>query len=156
MDQQEEATVKFFQEYMEQERLQAEGTASSTAAVSSSPMGTATATTVDENHITRRPVHIHCNLGFESLLVLKELRVDFNNFAANGMALREEMMSQGWENYFVRLHGPVYECLVKDFWKQAECDSYHVVSHVLRQKIIITEKTISQLLVLPHLGGKSI
>jgi hypothetical protein len=117
---------------------------------------TAAPSTVDENHITRRPVQIHCNLGFEALIVLKELRVDFNNFAANGMDLREDMISQGRENYFARLHGPVYENLVKDFWKQAECDSYHVVSHVLGQRIIITEKTIAQLLGLPHLSGKRI
>src|ERR1044072_6171839 len=142
MNQQEEATVKFFQEHMEQERLQTEGTASSTAAVSSSPMGTATANIVDENHITRRPGQVHCNLGFEDLTVLSELRVGFNNIAANGFDLREEMTFQGWENYFARLHGPVYENLVTDFWRQDDWDSYHVVSHVQGQKIIITERTI--------------
>src|ERR1044072_3229453 len=156
MNQQEEDTVKFFQEHMEKERCQAEGTASSTAAVSSSPMGTATANIIDGNHITRRPAQVHCNLGFEDLTVLSELRVDFNNIAANGFDLREEMTFQGWENYFARLHGPVYEHLVKDFWKQADWDSYHVVSHVLGKRIIITEKSIAQLLGLTHLAGRRI
>src|ERR1044072_8539168 len=95
-------------------------------------------------------------LGFEDLTVLSELRMDFNNIAANGFDLREEMTFQGWENYFARLHRPVYENLVKDLWRQADFDSYHVVSHVLGQRIIITEKTIAQLLGLPHLGGKRI
>src|ERR1044072_5041548 len=101
MNQQEEATVKFFQEHMEQERLQAEGTASSTAAVSSSPVTTAAAVTlpvVDDNHISRRPGQVHCNLGFGDLTVLSELRVDFHNIAANGFDLGEEMIFQGWEN----------------------------------------------------------
>src|ERR1044072_379564 len=153
MNQQEEEIVKFFQEHMERERRQAEGTASPTAAVSSSPMETTTVPTVDENHITKRPIQVHCNLGFKYLVVLKELRMDFNNFAVNGMDLREEMTAQGWENYFARLHGPVYEKLVKDFWRQAECDNHFVVSHVLGERIIITEKTIAQLLGLTHLSG---
>src|ERR1044072_9088430 len=94
-------------------------------------------------------------LGFEDLSVLSELRVNFNNIASNGFDLREEMTFQGLENYFARLHGPVYEHLVKDFWKQADWDSYHVVSHV-GKRIIITEKTIAQLLGLTHLAGKRI
>ena len=133
--------------------------ASSTAAVSSSPVTTPAAVTlpvVDDNHITRRPLQVHCNLPFNKLKVLTELLVDFNNIAANGIDLREEMISQGWENYFARLHGPVYEKLVKDFWRQAECDSHYVVSHVLGERIIITEKSIAQLLGLQHLGGKRI
>ena len=118
-------------------------------------MKTATAP-VDDNHITRRPSQIHYNLGFDTLKVLTELRVDFNNIAANGMDLRAEMISQGWEMYFARLQGPVYKNLIKDFWRQADCDSHYVVSHVLGQRIIITEKSIAQLLSLPHLGGKRI
>ena len=156
MNQQEEETVKFFHEHMEQERRQAEGTASSTAAVSSSPMETTTATPIDENHITRRPAQVHCNLGFKDLVVLKELRVDFNNITSNGFDLREELIFQGWENYFARLHGPVYENLVKEFWRQADWDKYHVVSYVLGKKIIITEKTIAHLLGLTHLASKRI
>jgi hypothetical protein len=108
---------------------------------------------MDENHITKRPAHIHCNLQAKDLQVLKELRVDFNNINSNGCDLRPEMIFQGWENYFARLHGPVYELLVKDFWKQAECDDHYVVSHVLGIRIIITEKYIAQLLGLNHREG---
>jgi hypothetical protein len=98
MNHQEEATVKFFQEHMEQERRQAMDNASSTAAVSSSTVTTAAAASlpvVDDNHITRRPGQVHCNLGFRNLTVLSELRVDFHNIAANGFDLREEMTFQG-------------------------------------------------------------
>src|ERR1044072_8507100 len=42
------------------------------------------------------------------LQYLKELSVDFSNLAKNDMDLRIEMTAQGWENYFARLHGPVY------------------------------------------------
>ena len=64
---------------------------------------------LDGNHITRRPAHIHCSFEAETLQVLKELRVDFANIAQNDIDLRVEMVAQGWENYFARLHGPVYE-----------------------------------------------
>src|ERR1044072_6339529 len=115
MDHQEQEALIFAQEFDDQQRLQAEGIATSTATISSSsPMKTATAP-VDDNHITRRPSQIHYNLGFDTLKVLTELREDFNNIAANGMDLRAEMISQSWEMYFGRLHGPVYENLVKDF-----------------------------------------
>src|ERR1044072_322202 len=156
MNRQEEEAVKYFQEYMEQEHRQIEGTASSTAAVSSSLMETTTVPTIDENHIARRPAQVHCNMRFDDLVVLKELRVDFNNINSNGFDLREEMIFQGWENYFARLHGPVYEKLVKEFWRQAVWDKYHVVSYVLDKKIIITERTIAHLMGLTHLAGRRI
>src|ERR1044072_547978 len=126
MDHQEQEALIFAQEFDDQQRLQAEGIATSTATISSSsPMKTATAP-VDDNHITRRPSQIHCNLGFNYLLLLKELRVDFKKLAANAMDLSHEMISRGWEMYFARIHGPVYEDLVKDFWRQADCDSHYV------------------------------
>ena len=71
----------------------------------------------------------------------------------NGFDLHKEVRYQGWEKFFTRLNGPVYEALVKEFWKQAECDHYHVVSHVLGKRIIITEKTIGQLIGLNHREG---
>src|ERR1044072_6804199 len=153
---QEEEMVRYFQEFIEQERRKTEATGSSTAVTSStaasppSPVKKAINLAMDENHITKRPAHIHCNLQAKDLQVLKELRVDFNNINSNGCDLRPEMIFQGWENYFARLHGPVYELLVKDFWKQAECDDHYVVSHVLERRIIITEKYIAQLLGLNH------
>src|ERR1044072_1329041 len=71
----------------------------------------------------------------------------------NGFDLHKEVRYQGWEKFFTRLNGPVYKALVKEFWKQAECDHYHVVSHVLGKRIIITEKTIGQLIGLNHREG---
>src|ERR1044072_5621534 len=159
MNRQQEETLKYFQEFMEQERRQTEGAGSSSAATSStaatppSPVKQAITLAMDENHITKHPYQIHCNLEAKDLQVLKELRVDLNNFNQNGMDLRIDMIAQGWENYFARLHGPVYELLVKDFWRQAECDDQYVVSHVLGRRIVIIEKSIAELLGLAHLQG---
>src|ERR1044072_8817566 len=99
MNRQQEETLKYFQEFMEQERRQTEGagsssvTASSSAAFPPSPVKQAITLAMDENHITKHPAHIHCNLEAKDLQVLKELRVDFNNFAQNGMDLRIEMIT---------------------------------------------------------------
>src|ERR1044072_9000434 len=130
MNPQQEEIVKFFQEFVQEERRQADGSSSSTTATStitanlSSPVRKAVTMALDENHITRRPARIHCNLKTEELPVLKELMVDFNNLTQNDMDLRVEMIAQGWENYFARLYGPTYDLLVREFWRQAECDDY--------------------------------
>jgi hypothetical protein len=63
------------------------------------------------------------------------------------------MHSQEWEIFFSRLRGPTYPALVKEFWKTAECDRGHIVSHVHGKRIIITEKTIGELLCLDHNKG---
>ncbi|XP_057448943.1 uncharacterized protein LOC130740368 [Lotus japonicus] len=78
--------------------------------------------------------------------VLCELRVDFKNIAENGLDLRPAVKLQGCEGYFNRLTGPIYDKLVKEFWKHAECDDLQVVSYVLGKKIIITERSIALLL----------
>src|ERR1044072_8314931 len=159
MNPQQEEIVKFFQEYMQEENRRTEDTTSSTAVTStaiatlSSPVREAINMALDENYITRRPAHIHCNLKSEDLPVLKELRVDFNNLAQNDMDLRVEMIAQGWENYFARLHGPTYELVIQEFWRKAECDDQHVVSHVLGRRIVITEESIALLLGLPQAEG---
>src|ERR1044072_9337482 len=122
MNPQQEEIVKFFQEYMQEENRRTEGRSSSTAATStsiatlSSPVREAINMALVEDHITRRPAHIHCKLTSEDLQVLKELRVDFNNLAQNDMDLLVEMVAQGWENYFSRLHGPTYDLLIQEFW----------------------------------------
>ncbi|XP_057445745.1 uncharacterized protein LOC130737899 [Lotus japonicus] len=63
-------------------------------------------------------------------------------------------MVQGWKGYFDRLSGPIYEKLVKEFWKHAECDDYHVVSHVLGRRIVISEKSITLLMGMEFAKGK--
>src|ERR1044072_7005918 len=116
--------------------------------------------TMDEFHITMRKGQVTCNLPPSELLCLAEHRIDFDNLSQNSFDLREEVHFQGWEKFFTRLDGPVYGALVKKFWKQADCDHHHVVSHVLGKRIIITEQTIGELLGLNHregirIGGRS-
>src|ERR1044072_2432264 len=158
MSPQEQEIVNYFNEYMRQSQTtEGKGPGSSSSIMlpppPSSPVKNAIETVINENHIVRRPATIHCNLLATKLQVLKELRVDFNNLAANGMDLRPALLFQGWENYFARLLGPVYDLLVKEFWRHAENDNHYVVSHVLGKKNIITEKTIAQLLGLKHKEG---
>src|ERR1044072_1510736 len=69
------------------------------------------------------------------------------------MDLLPALLFQGEQNYFARLHGPVYDLLVREFWRHAENDNHYAVSHVLGKKIVITEKTIAQLLGLKHKEG---
>src|ERR1044072_4386088 len=160
MDQQEKDALDFFNKFARCEQAQASHTYNTIAESSSSaqafnsggasgivfPTVAATEEATDEFHITRREGQVTCNLPPSKLLCLAEHRVDFDNILQNGFDLGEEVRFQGWEKFFTRLNGPVYEVLVKEFWKQAECDHYHVVSHVLGKRIIITEKTIGQLL----------
>ena len=120
MNPQEEEVVKYFNEYMRQSQLaKGKGPGSSSSAElptpPSSPAKNAIETAMDENHIFRRPAAVHCNIIATDLQVLRELRVDFNNLTANGVDLRPALLFQGWENYFTRLHGPVYDLLVKEF-----------------------------------------
>ena len=82
MDPQREEIVKYLQEYMQEENHQDEGLCSSTLAALSSPVGKAIRLVLDENHITRCPPQITCNLLEDDLQAVKELRVDFNNFMA--------------------------------------------------------------------------
>src|ERR1044072_8476393 len=159
MNSQKEEIEKFFQNYTLEQSISTEGTSSSTSSAAtilaslSPPMKNAINMALDKNHITRRPAHIHCNLKSEDLQVLKELRGNFNNLAQNKMDLRAEMVAQGWENYFDRLHGATYDLLIKELWRQAECDESHMVSHVLGRRIIITEESIALLLGLPKSEG---
>src|ERR1044072_4410636 len=167
MDQQEQAALDFFNEFTRKEQVQASDKSkavtgspspthtprSGSASATASSTATATEVIVDEFHITRRAAQVTSSLPPSKLQCLAEHRVDFDNLLQNGFDLREEVHSQGWEKFFTRMNGPVYEILVKEFWKQAECDHYHVVSHVLGKRIIITEKTIGQLLGLNHREG---
>src|ERR1044072_7477883 len=158
MNPQEKEVVDYFNEFMRQSQIaKGKGPGSSSSATfpppPSSPAKNAIETAMDENHIVRRPAVVHCNILATDLPVLRELRVDFNILAENGVDLRPALLFQGWENYFARLHALVYDLLVKEFWRQAENDNHYVVSHVLGKKIIITEKIIAQLLGLNHKEG---
>src|ERR1044072_6752778 len=146
--------TRFFKDFNKQEHP-SNSDISSALAKLSSPVRKAISMAIDEEHITKHEAHVHCSFHANTLQVLKEYRVDFDNIAQNSadLDLRTEVISQGWENYFARLHGPVYELLVKEFWRFAECDNLYVVSHVLGIKFVISEKSIAELLGLPHLQG---
>ncbi|XP_050878349.1 proline-rich extensin-like protein EPR1 [Lathyrus oleraceus] len=55
--------------------------------------------------------HMHLATPFDKLEVLHESLVDFENMKRNVIYLTEELRKQGWENYFQRLYGPVYNYL---------------------------------------------
>src|ERR1044072_6790516 len=167
MDQQEKDALDFFNEFTRCEQAQASDTYNTIGESSSSAQAfnsgkaseivsstvAATEEVTDKFHITRRAGQVTCNLSPSKLLCLAEHRVDFFNLLRNGFDLGEEVRFQGWEKFFTRLNGPVYEALVKEFWKHAEFDHYYDVSHVLGKRIIITEKIIGQLLDLNHREG---
>src|ERR1044072_9692620 len=136
--------LDFFNEFTRNERVQAFDKGKAVAESSSSTQvprfenssgivsSTAVATEVgvDKFHITRREGQVTCNPSPSKLICLAEHRVDFDNLMQNGFDFGEEVRLQGWEKFFTRLNGPVYEALVKEFWKHAEFDHYYVVSHV--------------------------
>lgn len=157
MDHQEKVAMEFFEEHQRMEQQQQQqaqaGAVSASSSARHSSAKEKAPIVIDDTHITMHDAQVHCNLLPEKLTVLSELRVDFENMRANGFDLWEEVVFQGWEYYFARLHGPVYTHLVKDFWKQAEADNYYIVSHVLGKKVVITERNIAQLLGLEHRAG---
>src|ERR1044072_6955407 len=158
MDQQEANALQFLREHLEEERrARGQDAEASNSEIPVTEVVTRMNSSVKyalaENHILRHGVAVHCITKASELTVLKESLVDFDNLKAHGFDLWEDVLEQGWENFFTRLHGPVYENLVKDFWRQAECDDHYVVSHVLGKKIVITEKSIALLLNLPHKVG---
>src|ERR1044072_5800806 len=108
---------------------------------------------MDVSHITKREGHVTCNIPPSNLLCLAEQRIDLVNLFQNDFSLYEDIHSQEWEIFFSRLRGPTYPALVKEFWKMAECDRRHIVSHVCGKRVIITEKTIGELLCLDHREG---
>lgn len=79
-----------------------------------------------------------------------------SNMKRNGIDLSDELRMQGWETYFRRLYGLVYTYLVKEFWRFADSDDHYIVSHVLRIKIVITEKSIASLLNMEKTWGRRI
>src|ERR1044072_8297238 len=132
MDQQEKDALEFFEEFMEKEQAEE---------------------ALDTSHITKREGRITCNISPSNLLCLAEPRVDLDNLSQNGFNLNEEIHLQSWEKFFTMLNGPTYGALVKEFWKMAECDRHHIVSHVSGKRVIITKKTIGDLLGLDHREG---
>src|ERR1044072_3638689 len=132
MNQQEKDALEFFEEFMNNEHAEE---------------------ALDMSHITKQEGRITCNISPNNLLCLAEQRIDLVNLFLNDFSLYEDIHSQEWEVFFSRLKGPTYPALVKEFWKTAECDRHHIVSHICGKRIIITEKTIGELLCLDHREG---
>ena len=132
MNKQERKALEFFEEFMKNEQAEE---------------------ALDMSHITKREGRITCYIPPNNLLCLVEHRADLVNLFQNDVSLYEDIHSQEWEIFFSRLRGPTYEALVKEFWKMAEYDRHHIVSHVFGKRIIITEKTIGDLLCLDHREG---
>ncbi|XP_057452468.1 uncharacterized protein LOC130744297 [Lotus japonicus] len=102
------------------------------------------------------PNVVTCVKKAEDLVVCNEARVDFDNLADHGFDIRDQVDLQGWTSYFNRLCGPIYHKLVVEFRKNAVCNDYYVVSHVLDRKIVISEESIAKLLGMEFQQGKRI
>src|SRR3954462_3161948 len=86
-----------------------------------------------------------CMIPTDELDVLCESAVDFNNLRANGFLCDVRILEQGWSKYLDRLVGPIYPELVKDFWVHATVTPTAIISFVLGQEVVITEKLIRKL-----------
>ncbi|KAI5446604.1 hypothetical protein KIW84_014441 [Lathyrus oleraceus] len=53
---------------------------------------------------------------------------------------------QGWKTFFDRLTDSVYSVLVKQFWVHATAEKETITSYVMNRKIVITEKSIADLI----------
>ena len=89
----------------------------------------------------------------DSITVLCEPFIDFQNIKDNGFDLLADVTNQGWENYFNLLNGPVLPHLMKYFWIHAKSSTFQVVSFVKGKKVIINEQIIAKVL---NLDGKGI
>ncbi|XP_057444310.1 uncharacterized protein LOC130736502 [Lotus japonicus] len=110
----------------------------------------------EPQQILDTPNVVTCVKKAEELVVCNEARVDFDNLADHGFDIRDQVDLQGWSGYFNRLCGPIYHKLVVEFWKNAVCNDYYVVSHVLDRKIVISEESIAKLLGMEFQQGKRI
>lgn len=79
-------------------------------------------------------------------MVLFETIVDFKNLKENGFDFSKTLELQGWKTFFGRLTGPMYPVLVKKFWVHATAEKETITSYVMNRKIVITEKSIADLI----------
>lgn len=87
--------------------------------------------------------------------MLCETIVDFKNLKDNGFNFFETLEVQEWKGFFERLFGPVYPVLVKQSLVHANAEKETITSYVMNRKIIITEKSIAEL-ILHNRKGKII
>ncbi|CAI8599479.1 unnamed protein product [Vicia faba] len=95
-----------------------------------------------------KPTHVPRSLfvSVKELEVCCELMIDLPNLRDNGFDLEEEIQTQGWNMFFNRLYGPVYDVLVKEFWIHAHPIPTRIVSSVLGVTLVITEDHVRKLL----------
>ncbi|MCI35252.1 hypothetical protein A2U01_0056473, partial [Trifolium medium] len=55
--------------------------------------------------------------------IVKENIISLEELKDQGCNLQASVMRQGWENYFKILDGPIYDNLVREFWKNARIKS---------------------------------
>lgn len=80
------------------------------------------------------------------LMVLCETIIDFKNLKENGFDFTETLGLQGWKTFFERLTSSIYLVLVKQFWVHATVEKETIPSYVMNRKIVITEKSIVDLI----------
>lgn len=80
------------------------------------------------------------------LTVLCETIVDFKNLKENSFDFTKTLDVQGWKTFFERLTGSVYPVLVKQFLAHATAEKETITSYVMNRKIVITEKSIADLI----------
>lgn len=78
--------------------------------------------------------------------MLCEAIVDFKNLKENGFEFTKTLYVQGWNMFSERLTGPVYPVLVKKLWVHATVERETITSYVMNRKIVITEKSITELI----------
>lgn len=79
-------------------------------------------------------------------MVLCETIIDFKNLKENNFDFPKTLELQGWKTFFERLTGLVYPFLVKQFWVHATTEKERITSYVMNKKIVITEKSIADLI----------
>lgn len=87
--------------------------------------------------------------------MLCKTTVDFKNLKENSFDFNEILELQGWKRFWERLATPVYPDLAKQFWVDATTEKKTITSYVMNRKIVITEKSIADL-ISHHGKGKRI
>src|ERR1044072_8842872 len=103
-----------------------------------SPMKSSAIARVVDNFVTRYPIQILCNLGFDVLYVLKDLWIVLNNLAENGMDLFSVVSYQDWD-LSLRPLGPVRMKLIKILYMKGNCDLQYLVPNFSGLKFVISE-----------------
>ncbi|XP_058747225.1 uncharacterized protein LOC131620242 [Vicia villosa] len=94
-----------------------------------------------------------CLIPLEQLEVICELMVDFENLEKHDIHLTENMVFQGWGDFFYGLCGPVYPDLVKEFWVHATVMPKAILSIVHSELFSITENLLRKLFGLENAEG---